>query len=106
MFSGAAGFDQDLSRWDVSRVTHGLAPMRHIFREALSLSECNKQLLNEAWGANHKWPYGEQWERRRNACPPRPPAPPPNPPLTPHEHHRRRAGQLLHRHEQQDSRQG
>ena len=96
MFSGAAAFDQDLSRWDVSKVTHGLAPMRHMFREALSLSECNKQLLNEAWSANHKWPYPE-WESRRNACPPRPPAPPPNPPLVPHDHHRRRAGQLHQR---------
>lgn len=77
MFSGATAFDQDLSRWDVSRVRLGAAPMRHMFREVLSssLSDCNKSRINAAWKhTNAKWPYASTWDVLQCHSPPPPPA--------------------------------
>ena len=73
MFNGAKVFDQDLARWDISRVRHGSAPMRHMFRDALALSECHKHRINTAWSPrNSKWQYTSLWSDA--TCPP--PSPP------------------------------
>ena len=76
MFSNARSFNQDISRWDISRVQKGAAPMRHMFRDSLALSECNKHKMNLAWSSqNDKWPYASAW--RGSECPPPSPAPAP-----------------------------
>lgn len=79
MFNGAAAFDNDLSRWDISQVRLGSAPMRHMFRGALSLGECHKYKINAAWAAaNDKWHYASAWgvgELSEGSCAPSPPSP-------------------------------
>ena len=62
MFSKALRFDQDLSRWNIAGVNRGSAPMRHMFREAETLSSCNKHKINAAFSQkNGKWPYTTSW---------------------------------------------
>ena len=76
MFNGAAAFNQDLSRWDLS-ANLGAAPMRHMFRDCLSLSACNKANMNAAFAANSKWPYSgagiSSWNGLQCPSPPPPP---------------------------------
>ena len=51
MFSQAKLFDQDLSRWTLS---HSLSNMRSMFFASSKLSDCNKAALRTAWGNTQK----------------------------------------------------
>ena len=69
MFNKAAAFNQDISRWNIANVHGSSDPMRHMFRDAEGLSECNRHRIHVAWAPmNSKWPYSDWSEIPLTRC--------------------------------------